>query len=458
MPLKKRVLNALVTPNKRAKVAPRSTASQPIIIETQSSLSRLSPRKALVEASRATNFESQLRESQAKDAIVAPAEGSEEATAALSKAADEATDKGFDAHLKDSFENINWSRLPQYIKPLASQRHRKSWIYRYSYRVALLKNPARLYFTSHNSVLRYVVRLYDYLKPRVVEELSQAISKIHLSFDGWTTKGGKRGFLGVVAHYVDHQGNLKDLPIALPQLTGAHSGEKMAEVVSKTLQEFNISPLTVSYFVLNNASNNNSAVLTIAQKIGFNAVYRRLRCGPHTINLIGQFMREWRRDGPLGVLLSIINYIKTPQQYALFANFQRLAHRELPIDAPAEERKILEPVKPVVTRQNSYYLCFERAVKLQSAVNAYANHYIKRVRDEDTYAQSRDALKPLKAATKRLEGRGKSGGFGAIAEIILVFEYLLGYYEQRVKAYEAVDYNAHNEAPKDHLAINLRAA
>ncbi|KAI1522757.1 hypothetical protein PtrEW4_011645 [Pyrenophora tritici-repentis] len=420
MPLKKRVLNALVTPNKRAKVAPRSTASQPIIIETQSSLSRLSPRKALVEASRATNFESQLRESQAKDAIVAPAEGSEEATAALSKAADEATDKGFDAHLKDSFENINWSRLPH--------------------------------------VLRYVVRLYDYLKPRVVEELSQAISKIHLSFDGWTTKGGKRGFLGVVAHYVDHQGNLKDLPIALPQLTGAHSGEKMAEVVSKTLQEFNISPLTVSYFVLNNASNNNSAVLTIAQKIGFNAVYRRLRCGPHTINLIGQFMREWRRDGPLGVLLSIINYIKTPQQYALFANFQRLAHRELPIDAPAEERKILEPVKPVVTRQNSYYLCFERAVKLQSAVNAYANHYIKRVRDEDTYAQSRDALKPLKAATKRLEGRGKSGGFGAIAEIILVFEYLLGYYEQRVKAYEAVDYNAHNEAPKDHLAINLRAA
>jgi hypothetical protein len=33
-------------------------------------------------------------------------------------------------------------------------------------------------------------------------------SKIHISFDGWTTKGGKRGFLGVVAHYVDSHGNL----------------------------------------------------------------------------------------------------------------------------------------------------------------------------------------------------------------------------------------------------------
>ncbi|KAI2475921.1 hypothetical protein Ptr902_12747 [Pyrenophora tritici-repentis] len=76
-----------------------------------------------------------------------------------------------------------------------------------------------------------------------------------------------------------------------------------------------------------------------------------------------------------------------------------------------------------------------------------------------------DVLKPLKSATKRLEGRGKDtegrvggGHYGAIAEVIPVFEYILTYYEQRVKAYEAVNYNAHNEAPEDHLAINLRAA
>jgi hypothetical protein len=76
-----------------------------------------------------------------------------------------------------------------------------------------------------------------------------------------------------------------------------------------------------------------------------------------------------------------------------------------------------------------------------------------------------DVLKPLKSATKRLEGRGRDadgrvggGRYGAIAEVIPVFEYILTYYEQRVKAYESVDYNAHNEAPEDHLLINLRAA
>jgi hypothetical protein len=68
-----------------------------------------------------------------------------------------------------------------------------------------------------------------------------------------------------------------------------------------------------------------------------------------------------------------------------------------------------------------------------------------------------EVLKPLKLATKRLEGRG-SGQYGAIYEIISVYEYLLGYYEQRITSYSDVVYDEHNEAPEDHLAINLRAA
>ena len=93
-------------------------------------------------------------------------------------------------------------------------------------------------------------------------------------------------------------------------------------------------------------------------------------------------MANWRIDRLLGVLLAIKNYIKTPQQYALFEDLQRLAHTEL----PAEQRKILEIVKPVVTRWNSYCSCFERAVTLQLVVNGYANCYIQRVETEDLYA------------------------------------------------------------------------
>ena len=81
-----------------------------------------------------------------------------------------------------------------------------------------------------------------------------------------------------------------------------------------------------------------------------------------------------------------MSYIKTPQQYALFADFQRLAHRELPTDAPANERRILEPVKPVVTRWNSFYGAFERAAHLQAAYNSYANFHIKSISQADAIA------------------------------------------------------------------------
>jgi hypothetical protein len=69
-----------------------------------------------------------------------------------------------------------------------------------------------------------------------------------------------------------------------------------------------------------------------------------------------------------------------------------------------------------------------------------------------------DVLGPLKTATKRLEGHGKSGSFGSIAEIIPVFEVLLSKFEEKLQNYDAVDHDQHDEAPEDHLAINLRAA
>jgi hypothetical protein len=66
-------------------------------------------------------------------------------------------------------------------------------------------------------------------------------------------------------------------------------------------------------------------------------------------------------------------------------------------------------------------------------------------------------LQPLKEATKRLEGRGKSGRFSAIYEVIPVFEYLLDGFEEHVRPFKNVNYKQYN-APEDHLAINSLGA
>lgn len=123
---------------------------------------------------------------------------------------------------------------------------------------------------------------------------------------------------------------------------------------------------------------------------------------------------------------------------------------------------------------------------MQLVVNGYANYHIQRVQTEDTYAWSRnnklpdaprwmrsngltaadwqvitkyiDVLGPLDQATSRLEGRGINGAFRAVAEIIPTFEYLLRVYEDCLQSYENVQHDRHEESPKDHLAISLRAA
>ncbi|KAG9382691.1 Dimer-Tnp-hAT domain containing protein [Pyrenophora tritici-repentis] len=512
----------IATTSKRPRVAARhrGTASQPVLVDTQPFSPSpppppLSPRQALVAAPQAPNFEATLRESRAEETIIPPPKGSEHATVAASGAASEAVDKESlpkalqAAHI--TFEPSKLGIQPWLSHRLAQQRRKVTWICHYCYkhkfttvgrgihdvsqspsaparhlgedkkghglkpqkgcsqavaneltnfniqefRLAavtwLVENnlplsqfesssfrnmiqlasveAERALWASHNSVSRYVIRLYNYLLPKVVASLSESMSKVHISFDGWTTK-------------------LRDLPIALPQLTGAHTGEAMAEVVMAIFKQFEITVGKLGYFVLDNAHNNNTTINTLALQMGFSATERRLRCGPHTLNLIGQMllwgeekesydneetervneaenMATWRGDGPLGVLLAVINYIKTPQQ-------------DQPVNAPTEQHKIKEPVKPVVTRWNSYVSCFERAVELQLAVNGYANYHIQKIETEDAPRQKRC--------------------FGAIAEVIPVFEYLLGVYEDRLQSYEDVIHDEHTESPEDHLAINLRAA
>jgi hypothetical protein len=44
----------------------------------------------------------------------------------------------------------------------------------------------------------------------------------------------------------------------------------------------------LGYFVLDNASNNDTAVAALGLKYSFLPAHRRLRCSAHTINLVGQ--------------------------------------------------------------------------------------------------------------------------------------------------------------------------
>jgi hypothetical protein len=115
MPPRKRVSTTSIALRKRARVpASSSSVSQPIVVNTQPSAPSPSPSpsshplsiEALLDASQATTFESRLRDSRPKAEIVAPAEGSEEATVASSNVADEAAER-LDQTFEDNYDGID---------------------------------------------------------------------------------------------------------------------------------------------------------------------------------------------------------------------------------------------------------------------------------------------------------------------------------------------------------------
>jgi hypothetical protein len=131
--------------------------------------------------------------------------------------------------------------------------------------------------------------------PVVTAYLRDARSLIHVSFDNWTSTGGKLGLTGICVHMMDDNGSVKDFVLGLLELHGQHSGVNIASVVATTLTNFGINKDSVGYFVLDNAYNNDTAVASLADLYGFELPERRLRCCCHILNLGAQVI-IWGKD------------------------------------------------------------------------------------------------------------------------------------------------------------------
>ncbi|KAH5619128.1 hypothetical protein HBI23_245150 [Parastagonospora nodorum] len=170
---------------------------------------------------------------------------------------------------------------------------------------------------------------------QIVDALSSAASKIHISFDGWTTKGEAQGFFRIVAHFATALGEIYDLPIALLQLNSAYTD-------------------TLSYFVLNNASNNDT---TIAAALLFGNNKDAYDNAAEYINDEEAFIAAWRKHSALGTLLSCL----------------KASNNNL---SAAARVKILRLIKLVVTRWNLYYSALKRATYLKGSFNLYIEKHV----------------------------------------------------------------------------------
>ncbi|KAA8612494.1 hypothetical protein PtrV1_13063 [Pyrenophora tritici-repentis] len=89
----------------------------------------------------------------------------------------------------------------------------------------------------------------------------------------------------------DRQGTPKTAPWAAAFMAGTQAGkvgEYRGVAMDKAAIQLSINSAKLGYFILNNVANNDTAIAVVAEIYDFLPAYRRLRCGPYTLNLIGQ--------------------------------------------------------------------------------------------------------------------------------------------------------------------------
>ncbi|KAI8416996.1 hypothetical protein FOFC_03309 [Fusarium oxysporum] len=295
-------------------------------------------------------------------------------------------------------------------------------------------------------------------KAAVREELDEAVTQIHISFDLWTSPN-RLAFISIFGHFIDQSNSHQSRLLAFRRQIGSHAGENIAYTLAMT-------------FALRNFYTNLDASITRAD-----AEARRMRCFGHILNLVAQAflygddaasfelqseaygmlerveedLEHWRAKGPVGKLHNIVKFIRaSPQRTEAFKAHAR-EQEEADIYKLAEESTAeLEVIQNNATRWNSTYMMIERALIKQSELNSFIQDLgleadaSKRVPAADILTpddwkvlrEVSHILEPIYNMTMRTQGWGTSGGHGRLWEVMTGMEYILEHLEDWKLLYE----------------------
>lgn len=328
----------------------------------------------------------------------------------------------------------------------------------------------------------WIMHEYGQNKEDIRDHLhSCARSKIHLSFDMWTSEGNIMSLMAVVAHYLDKDFNNRTVLIALRRLFGPHSGANMAETLLDVFDEFDIRD-RLGYFMTDNAESNDTCLKCVMRKVDPNFTddaisERRLRCWGHVLNLVARSflfgcdadafeledatnvaldreherLSAWRKRGPVGKLQNITTFIRaSPQRRELFKSISLAAIEDVEHGLISPESKILGVVRDNATRWNSTYMMIQRALGKRQEIDAFVQVLDVRkgeagLPQEDRLSRedwlvlekSAEILKPIYDHTIRFQSRAQQGHHGAIWEVLPSMEMILQHLEGLKEEYTA---------------------
>ncbi|KAG6988733.1 hypothetical protein FOFC_20727 [Fusarium oxysporum] len=315
----------------------------------------------------------------------------------------------------------------------------------------------------HTTVCSWIRQTFESRRQIIANLVKNATSSVHLSFDLWTASNGCN-YVGIVGHFVDSNGEKRDVLLGLPRLVGPHSGENIAPYVKGVIDQYEMGS-KLGYFMLDNAESNDTCLEALARWFPMDVGRRRLRCIGHIINLVvravifgsnvSKFETElrgatdefsfdiWAKKGAIGRLHNLATYIRRTDQ-------RRQALRRLQTELAGDDAIFtLEIVVDGKTRWNSIYNMIKRSLELRSAIELYQSRWQKpkndpvhrdltkdflNAADWAELERFHDFLKPFYILTKTMEGNaskpGVEGGHGAVWETLKTMDYLFVKFKQ----------------------------
>ncbi|TMI77394.1 MAG: hypothetical protein E6H10_19115 [Bacteroidetes bacterium] len=142
---------------------------------------------------------------------------------------------------------------------------------------------------SAKTTCRDITKYFETAKVTINERLSLARSRIHISYDLWTSPNHK-AMIAIVAHWTAEDYKVKTALLAIREVHGEHTGENIANVVYSVMKEYDIHT-RFGYYVGDNATNNDTSLDFLDHHLrddgydGFEPEKRRLRCFAHEMQI-----------------------------------------------------------------------------------------------------------------------------------------------------------------------------
>ncbi|KAF5701032.1 hypothetical protein FMUND_14071 [Fusarium mundagurra] len=317
-------------------------------------------------------------------------------------------------------------------------------------------------------------------KAAIKEELDNAVTQIHLSFDLWTSPN-RLAFISIFGHFIDRRHSYQSRLLAFKRQIGSHAGENIAYTIRNVVRNWGIDcKLGVS--ICDNAASNvvclrNLYTTLDASITRADTEARRMRCFGHILNLVAQAflygddaasfelqseaydmlerveedLEHWRAKGPVGKLHNIVKFIRaSPQRTEAFKAHAREQEEVDTYKLAEESTAELEVIQNNATRWNSTYMMIERALVKQSELNSFIQELgleadaSKRVPTADILTSDdwkvlrevSHILEPVYNMTMRTQGWGTSGGHGRLWEVMTGMEFVLEHLEDWKVLYE----------------------